>query len=142
MDSPIDAGPLLNGDGQTCFAAFEGPLPTPEALASDCTNADVLLLAWVLVLARYVDVSDIEFTWGYSIEDGEAVESAVCATDLPFKPDDTIGSLLEAVKSARQQTLPDTESVCATGETLFFTNSKDVRHSRGFPGKWCYYDLI
>ncbi|KAF9630673.1 putative nonribosomal peptide synthase protein [Lasiodiplodia theobromae] len=125
MDSPIDAGPLVNGDGQQCFAAFEGPLPSPEALASDCTKADVLLLTWVLVLSRYVDISDIEFTWGYSINDGAAVETALSAADLPFKADDSIGSLLEAVKSARQRTLPDTESVCATGETLFFTNSKD-----------------
>ncbi|KAL1634673.1 NRPS [Diplodia intermedia] len=138
-DSPIDAGPLLDGDhgyGQQCFAAFEAPLTDPEALALDCTTADVLLLTWVLVLSRYVDISDIDFTWGY----GDTVESALSAADLAFKPDDSIRSLLDAVKSARQRTLTDTASVCATGETLSFTNSKDwnlrveVTSQDGTPG--------
>ncbi|KAL0257647.1 NRPS protein [Diplodia seriata] len=142
-DSPIDAGPLLDGDhgyGQQCFAAFDAPLTDPEALALDCTTADVLLLTWVLVLSRYVDISDIDFTWGYAAQDGDTVESALSAADLAFKPDDSIRSLLDAVKSARQRTLADTASVCATGETLYFTNSKDwnlkveVTSQDGTPG--------
>ncbi|GME39287.1 Nonribosomal peptide synthase [Neofusicoccum parvum] len=133
MDSPIDAGPLALPDGedkdQQCFVPLEAPFTTSQALGQDCTNADVLLLSWILVLSRYGDRSDVEFKWGYTKtnEDGtsETVEAFLSAADVPFNLDDSASVLLQTVKDVRKRTLPDESSVSGTPDTLFFTNSKD-----------------
>lgn len=130
MDSPIDAGPLHDGEAQ--YQPISVPLAKlGQPLAPVGADADVLLLAWILTLSRYGDISDIEFTWGQNKSHAdtttEDVEVAVSASDVPFQPDGSIRSLFETVGALRRQTVPDINDVCLGGETLFFTNSKDVR---------------
>lgn len=138
MDSPIDAGPLHDGEAQ--YQPISVPLAKlGQPLAPVGADADVLLLAWILTLSRYGDISDIEFTWGHNKSHADAttedIEVAVSASDVPFQPEDGIRSLLETVGALRRQTVPDINDACLGGETLFFTNSKDVRRRCVLLGK-------